>query len=161
MARNKSHKSSKALCTSLVTQRKQWNQIFTLLAATAVGGVTKLVVPSICITSMNTSKLTSKLTGMDWVQELITGHPIWFSDALATPKHIYWNLVKELQLYAGLTHSKHVLLEEQVALFLHFWKTGGTVWNLQECFQHSPSTISEYELQLVLMFNCFHCWSLT
>ncbi|OJA12818.1 hypothetical protein AZE42_11716 [Rhizopogon vesiculosus] len=29
-----------------------------------------------------------KLTGMDWVKELLTGHPIQFSDALAMPKHV-------------------------------------------------------------------------
>jgi DDE superfamily endonuclease len=84
------------------------------------------------------------------------GHPVRFSDALAMPKHVYWKLVKELQLYAGLTHSKYVLLEEQVAMFLHFCKTGGTVRYLRERFQHSPSTISKYGLQLELMFCSFH-----
>src|SRR5258705_13102500 len=54
MARNKSHKSHKALHTSLIAQRKNQNQIFTLLAAVAVGVVTKLVAPSICATPMNT-----------------------------------------------------------------------------------------------------------
>jgi hypothetical protein len=38
------------------------------------------------------------------------------------PKNVYWNLAKELQLYTGLTHSIHVLLEEQVDIFLHFAK---------------------------------------
>ena len=152
MARNKSHKSSKALHTSLIAQRKHQNQIFTLLAATAVRVVTKLVATSICTTPIN----TSKLTGMDWVRELLMGHPIQFSDALAVPKHVYWKLVKELQLYAGLTHLKYVLLEEQVAMFLHFCETGGTLWDLQERFQHSPSTISKYGLHLVLMFCSFH-----
>ena len=154
MARNKSHKSSKALRTSLIAQRKHRNRIFTLLAATAVGVVTKLVAPSICATPMN----TSKLTGMDWVRELMTGHPVQFSDALTMPKHVYWKLVKELQLYAGLTHSKNVLLEEQVVMFLHFCKTGGTVWDLWERFQHSLSTISKYAFQSVLMFCSFHYW---
>jgi hypothetical protein len=93
---------------------------------------------------------------MDWVRELLMGHPIQFSDALTMPKHVYWKLVKELQFYAGLTHSKYVLLEEQVAMFLHFCKTGGTVWDLQEYFRHSPSTISKFGLQLVLMFCSFH-----
>ena len=86
----------------------------------------------------------------------MTGHPVQFSDALAMPKHVYWKLVKELQLYAGLTHSKNVLLEEQVVMFLHFFKTGGTVQDLQEHFQHSPSTISKYAFQLILMFCSFH-----
>jgi hypothetical protein len=54
---------------------------------------------------------TSKLTGMNWVRELLTGHLIFFY-ALAMPKHVYLKLVKELQLYSGLTHSKHVQLKE-------------------------------------------------
>ena len=153
MARNKSHKSSKALHTSLIAQRKHRNQVVTLIAAAAVRVVTNLVAISIFTTPMN----TSKLTGMDWVQELLTGHPVWFSDALAMPKHVYWKLVEELQLYAELTHLKYVLLEEQVAMFLHFCKTRGTVRDLWERFQHSPSTISKYELQLVLQFSPLIC----
>ncbi|KAJ8594104.1 hypothetical protein M405DRAFT_689644, partial [Rhizopogon salebrosus TDB-379] len=77
--------------------------------------ITKYMTPLICTIPMN----TSKLTGMDWVRELLTGHPIRFCDALAMPKHVYRKLVKELQLYAGLTHSKHIQLGEQVALFLY------------------------------------------
>src|SRR5260370_31402093 len=141
MARNKSHKSSKALHTSLIAQRKHQNRVVALIAAAAVGAVTNLVATSISTTPMN----TSKLTGMVWVHELLTGHPVWFSDALAMSKHVYWKLVEELQLYAELTHSKYVLVEEQVAMFLHFCKTGGIIQDLQECFQHSPSTILKYE----------------
>ena len=141
MARCSSNKS-KALCASLLVRKNHRKKLIAVLAATAVAVVAKHVAPSICTIPMN----TSKLTGMDWVRELLTGHPVRFSDALAMPKHVYWKLVKELQLYAGLNHSKHVLLEEQVALFLHFCKTGGTVRDLRECFQHSPSTISKYEL---------------
>ncbi len=110
---------SKALWYSLNAKRKHWKQCITLLAATVVGAVTKHVTPLISVRLMN----ISKLTGMNWVRELLTGHPIYFSDALVMPKHVYLKLVKDLQLYSGLTHSKHVQLEEQVALFLHFCKT--------------------------------------
>ena len=152
MVRNKSHKSSKAIHVSLTAQRKHRNWIFTLLAATAIGVVTKHLALSICTTPMN----TSRLTGISWVQELLTGHPVWFSDALAMPKHVYRKLVKELQLYGGLAHLKHVLQEEQVAIFLHFCKTGMTIRDLQEHFQHSPSTISMYGLLFLLSF-CSLC----
>ena len=131
---------SKALQYSLNAKRKHRKRCITLLAATVVGAVTMFVAPSIFARPMN----TSKLTGMNWVRELLTGHPIRFSDALAMPKHVYLKLVKELQLYSGLTHSKHVQLKEQVALFLHFCKTGGSVRDLWERFQHSPDTISKY-----------------
>jgi len=75
---------SKALWYSLNAKRKHRKQCITLLAATVVGTVTKCVAPSISVRPMN----TSKLTGMNWVRELLTGHPIYFSDALAMPKHV-------------------------------------------------------------------------
>ena len=83
---------SKALQYSLNAKRKHWKRCITLLAATVVGGVKRLVAPSICATPMN----TSKLTGMDWVRELLTGHPIRFSDANVMPKHVYHQLVRKL-----------------------------------------------------------------
>jgi hypothetical protein len=129
MSRATSSKS-KALQYSLNAKRKH-RKCITLLAATVVGGVKRFVAPSICTTPMN----TSKLTGMDWVREPLTGHPIHFSDVPAMPKHVYHKLVRELQLYSGLTHSKFVQLEEQVVLFHFEWwcvkmGSGGQKWHI-------------------------------
>jgi hypothetical protein len=95
---------SKALWYSLNPKRKHWKRCITLLAAAVVGAVTKFVALSISVRPMN----TSKLTGVNWVRELLTGHPIHFSDALAMPKHVYLKLVKELQLYSGLCHESDI-----------------------------------------------------
>jgi hypothetical protein len=112
---------SKALQYYLNAKRKHWKKYITLLAAAVVGAVTKFVVPSISVRPMN----TSKLTGMNWVRELLTGHPIHFSDALAMPKHVYLKLVKELQLYSGLTYSKHMQLKNRLHCSYIFAKLVG------------------------------------
>jgi hypothetical protein len=86
---------------------------------------------------------TSVLTGMAWLRELLTGHPVRFYDALGMPKHVFRKLVHELELHAGLKNSKHICAEEQVAVFLHLCKTGCTMCELRERFQHSPDTLSK------------------
>src|SRR5882762_3153095 len=95
--------------------------------------------PSLFTTPMN----TSVLTGMAWLMELLTGHPIHLYDALGMLKHVFHKLVHELELHAGLKHSKHICAEEQVAVFLHLCKTGCTIRDLCEHFQHSPGTLSK------------------
>jgi hypothetical protein len=59
------------------------------------------------------------------------------------PKHVFRKLVHELELHAGLKHSKHICAEEQVAIFLCICKTGCSIRDLRERFQRSPDTISK------------------
>ena len=108
------------------------------MAATSAAVIASHLAPSLFPTPMN----TSVLTGMAWLRELLTGHPVNFYDALAMPKHVFCKLVHELELHAGLKHSKHISAEEQVAIFLYLCKTGGTMHDLWEFFQHSHDTIS-------------------
>ena len=86
---------------------------------------------------------TSTLTGMGWLRELLTGHPVCFYDALGMPKHVFCKLVRELEVHAGLKHSRHICAEEQVAIFLRICKTGCTIRTLRERFQRGPATISK------------------
>ena len=58
---------------------------------------------------------TSALSGTDWVQELLNGHPEHIPNELGVHKHVFCTLVEELQL-AGHRPSKHVYLEEQLAI---------------------------------------------
>jgi hypothetical protein len=129
----------KALQASLNSKKKHKKRLIALMAATAAAVITSHLAPSLFPTPMN----TSVLTGMAWLRELLTGHPVRFYDALAMPKHVFRKLVHELELHAGLKHSKHISAEEQVAIFLHLCKTGGTMRDLRERFQHSPDTISK------------------
>jgi hypothetical protein len=131
-------KKARASRASLQAERKHRRRAVALLVATAAGVVTNYMTPSLFPTPMN----TSVLKGMGWVRELLTGHPTQFYDAFAMPKHVFQKLVTELKLYAGLKSTKYICAEEQVALFLHMCKTGGTVRDMRERFQHSPDTIS-------------------
>ncbi|KAF8120285.1 hypothetical protein EV363DRAFT_1146919, partial [Boletus edulis] len=54
----------------------------------------------------------STLTGQMWVQELLDGHPDRIRNELGVRKHVFTRLIDEL-VSIGLTHSKHVTLEEQ------------------------------------------------
>lgn len=130
---------SRALHSSINTKKSRNIRLLALVTAIAAATITPAVSRSLFPTPMN----TSILTGMMWVRELLSGHPDRFYDAMAMPKHVFRKLVHELEMYAGLVHTKHIAAEEQVAIFLHMCKTGGTVRDMRERFQRSPDTISK------------------
>jgi hypothetical protein len=100
---------AKALQASSNTKKKHQKRFTVFLAAVAAAisasHITRLLFP----TPMNTSVLTR----MGWLRELLTGHPVRFCDAFGMPKHVFHKLVQELELHAGLKHSKHIHAEEQ------------------------------------------------
>jgi hypothetical protein len=85
---------------------------------------------------------TSALSGADWVCELLDGHPERIRSELGVHKHVFHALVDELKL-AGLTSSKYIFLEEQLAIFLYTCVTGLSLRHVGERFQHSGETISK------------------
>ncbi|KIK79526.1 hypothetical protein PAXRUDRAFT_40826, partial [Paxillus rubicundulus Ve08.2h10] len=62
---------------------------------------------------------TSILTGQGWLNELLTGHPVRFYNMMGMDQYVFRKLSCELQLYAGLSNSKHVSADEKLAIFLH------------------------------------------
>ena len=130
---------AKALRASLNNKRQRKNRLTAFMVATAAAAAISHMAPSLFPTPMN----TSILTGMAWLRELLTSHPVRFYDVLGMPKHVFRKLVHKLELHAGLKHSKHICAEEQVAVFLHLCKTGCTMHDLCERFQHSPDTLSK------------------
>jgi len=62
---------------------------------------------------------TSKLSGGEWVEELIYGHPDRIRTELGMSVHVFLVLTEELQSLCHLEDSKHVSLKEQVAIFLY------------------------------------------
>ena len=58
-------------------------------------------------------------------------------------KHVFWRLVQELQVFAGLGPSKYVSVREQLAIFMYISVSGNTNRQAQERFQHSGDTISK------------------
>jgi hypothetical protein len=86
---------------------------------------------------------TSILSGQDWIDELITGHDGRFYNEMGMQKHVFWALLSVLRRDVGLHDTKHVLDEEQLAIFLHYAHRGLSNRALQERFQRSPETISK------------------
>lgn len=84
---------------------------------------------------------TSVLTGEAWVMELLSGHPQRMRTALGVNLHTFSALISELRA-AGYSNSRHVSLEEQLAIYLYACVTGLTIRHLGERFQRSNDTIS-------------------
>ena len=66
---------------------------------------------------------TSALTGAGWVCKLLNDHPEHIRNELGVHKHVFLDLIKALNNY-GTTSSKHVYIEEQLAIFLYTCVTG-------------------------------------
>ena len=84
---------------------------------------------------------TSVLSSYHWVLELLAGHPERIQCELGVHKDVFLQLVTELR-ESGLSDSRNVTLEEQLAIFLYTCVTGLTVRHVGERFQRSNETIS-------------------
>ena len=60
------------------------------------------------------------LSGQQWVNELIEGHPGRFKNEMGMNKHVFNKLLEVLKEYGGLNDTRYVSAEEQLAIFLHF-----------------------------------------
>jgi len=85
---------------------------------------------------------TSILSGEAWVQELLTGHPMWICNELGVYRQTFFTLVQTLQDF-GIQSSRYVTIEEQVAIFLYTVVTGLSSTHVGEHFQRSPGTIQK------------------
>ena len=85
---------------------------------------------------------TSILSGYQWVCELLTGHPDRIRCELGVSKDTFLQLLVELH-QAGYHDSKHITLEEQLAIFLYTCVTGLSFWHVCKCFQCSGDTVSK------------------
>src|SRR5881394_3560736 len=63
---------------------------------------------------------TSRLTGQGWVQELLLGHQTRFYDNMGLNRHVFRHLLQALISKAGQGDTRHVTLQEQLAIFLYF-----------------------------------------
>jgi hypothetical protein len=85
---------------------------------------------------------TSSLSGAAWVQELLAGHPRRIRNELGVCRGTFIMLVRAIQAL-GLQPSRHVSIEEQLAIFLYTVVTGLTCIHVGERFQRSPTTITK------------------
>lgn len=86
---------------------------------------------------------TSSLTGQEWVMELIVGHPERIRCELGVHVEVFESLVSDLRSL-GHADSRHVSLEEQLAIFLYACVTGLSLRHLAERFQRSNDTVSRF-----------------
>ena len=88
---------------------------------------------------------TSALSGAAWVAELLEGHPKRIRCKLGVHKHVFAILIAYLQII-GITHSREVALQEQLAIFLYRCVTGLSICHVGERFQRTNDTITRYAL---------------
>jgi hypothetical protein len=86
---------------------------------------------------------TSALTGEAWVQELLTGHPERIRNELGFHREVFDELIRSLH-DGGQGPSRHISLEEKLAIFLYTCVTGLSLRHVGEHFQHATETISKY-----------------
>ena len=85
---------------------------------------------------------TSVLSGHGWVTELLNGHPDRIRCELGVSRHVFDLLLSDLR---RMDHkdSRHVTLEEQLAIFLYTCVTGLSIRHVGERFQRANNTIAK------------------
>src|SRR5690348_4859954 len=84
---------------------------------------------------------TSKLSGEDWTQELLEGHPVRFRENARMDRHIFKKLSQRLRRDGILNDTRHCSIEQQLLLFLFICGQAQSTRAAQERFQHSAETI--------------------
>ena len=105
---------------------------------------------------------TSVLSGKAYVHELISPetHPNRIQDALHMLCITFLKICTWFQQNNLLSNSKHLGLEEQVAIFLWIVGRGASNRDTQERFQHSGDIVSRYLLCILLSIYYFFLFCL-
>lgn len=119
-------------------QRKCHLQQFVVLCASIILTATATLVASSYEEPEPLPYHTSILTGEGWVL-LLSGHLGRICYKLGVSPHVFAELISELR-EMGHTNSKHVSLEEQLAIFLYCCITGLSIRHVGERFQRSNET---------------------
>ena len=97
----------------------------------------RIVINNLTTLYTHTPYHTSALSGADWVQELLTGHPRRIKTKLGVSCSTFALLLKSLQAL-DVKPSHHVSVEVQLAIFLYTVVTGlpcthvGSVFSTQQ-----------------------------
>ncbi|KAF7328442.1 putative nuclease HARBI1-like protein [Mycena sanguinolenta] len=87
---------------------------------------------------------TSILTGQDWLDEMLNGHPERCLDQLGMYPAAFLFLCWEFERNGELGDSRYITSQEQTAIFLYWMVHGSSQRELMERFQRSNDTISKY-----------------
>jgi hypothetical protein len=85
---------------------------------------------------------TSKLSGSEWMDELLNGHSDRLFHNCGMRQHVFHKLKAELQKSGGLKPRRHVDVDEMLGTFLYQAVTNLSVRRVAERFQRSLETVS-------------------
>ena len=78
---------------------------------------------------------TSPLSGRDYIDELlICGNEVRIQEVFRMKLRVFRFLCAELRMHGGLTPSRHIFVEEQVAMFLYTVSQRASNQNVQDTF---------------------------
>ena len=83
-----------------------------------------------------------RFKGLDWVHDLMEGHPERIRHELGVHLPVF-NMLLHILEKIGYSDSRHVKLEEQLAIFLYTCVTGLSIRHVGERFQRANDTISK------------------
>ncbi|XP_056165612.1 uncharacterized protein LOC130137706 [Syzygium oleosum] len=86
----------------------------------------------------------SKLSGPEWVREIVYGHSDRIYEAFRMERHVFLNLCDLMRARGWLKDSRYVRIDEQVGIFLSLVGHKNSVRDICERFQHSEEIISKY-----------------
>lgn len=97
----------------------------------------------------------SKLTGFEYVDEIIRGNPTHAEEMLRMKKHIFVKLCTHFRNKGWVTDSRYICVEEKIALFV---MTLGQHFSYRVCkrrFQHSTQTVHRYFYEVLSAMMLF------
>ncbi|XP_030445514.2 uncharacterized protein LOC115668158 [Syzygium oleosum] len=86
----------------------------------------------------------SKLSGPEWIREIVYEHSDRFYEAFRMERHVFLNLCELMRAKGWLKDSRFIRIDEQVGIFLSMVCHNNSNRDLCERFQHSGQTISNY-----------------
>ncbi|XP_030444318.2 uncharacterized protein LOC115666804 [Syzygium oleosum] len=103
-----------------------------------------------CTVSVNMSMHTrepirdSKLSGPEWIREILYGHSDRIYETFRMERHVFLNLCDLMKARGWLADSRYIRVDEQVGIFLSMISHKNSNRDLCERFQHLGQTISKY-----------------
>ncbi len=89
---------------------------------------------------------TLSLTGEQWVQDVLNGHPRRCQEQFRMSASVFLSLEKWIETHTEIRNSRHhagISVRQKLAIFLWIAGHGASNRDAQERFQHSGQTISK------------------
>ncbi|XP_040385299.1 uncharacterized protein LOC121055969 [Oryza brachyantha] len=106
-----------------------------------------LIFPALYLASTRPNKIpchTSKLSGAEYISELLNGHPRRCCNNLRMESHIFQSLSDHLRSKNLLQSTRGVMVEEQLGMFMYMLSRNASFGALTDRFQHSPETVHRH-----------------